>query len=108
VSDTANSLQGVAVTGAVSNNHGTWQYSINGGITWLAFPSVSATAALLLRSTDKVRFNANPDYNGTSAASFTYSAWDQTYGSAGSTADVSSFYSGAFFSTVGLTATLDV
>jgi hypothetical protein len=108
VTDKASSLQGIAITDANNGNNGIWQYSINGGTTWLPLPSVSVSAALLLRSTDKIRFSPNADFHGANAATLSYRAWDQTYGAAGTTADVSNFYTGAFFSSAGLTATMNV
>ena len=51
----AGAVEGIAVTGLNSSN-GTWQYSINGGSTWLAVGAVSDNSALLLRATDKLRF----------------------------------------------------
>ncbi|MEI4883975.1 hypothetical protein, partial [Klebsiella pneumoniae] len=51
------SLYGIAVT-AVDNTHGTWQYSTNGGTTWTAFGSPTASSARLLAadSNTRVRF----------------------------------------------------
>ena len=71
---------GIAVTSLVSGN-GTWQYSTNGGSSWTNVGAVSTTNALLLRSTDKLRFV--PDAKNTTTASFTYKAWDQTGATAG-------------------------
>ncbi|WP_430317600.1 DUF4347 domain-containing protein [Pseudomonas nitroreducens] len=68
-------LKGIAITGLNAGN-GTWQYSVNGGASWQNVGVVSLSSALLLRSSDRVRFV--PDgINGTSA-SITYRAWDQT------------------------------
>ncbi|WP_407715694.1 Ig-like domain-containing protein [Comamonas testosteroni] len=73
-------LKGIAVTGLNSSN-GTWQYSIDGGASWQDTGAVSAASALLLRSSDRVRFV--PDgINGTTA-SFTFLAWDQSGATAG-------------------------
>ena len=82
----ASAVSGIAVT-ANDNTHGAWQYSIDGGASWLAFGTASDAAARLLRSTDLVRFVPTPDYNGT--ATITYRAWDRTGGTAGSTVDLS-------------------
>ena len=78
-------LTGIAVTGLGNAEGGAWQYSLDGS-TWNAFASPSASAALLLRGTDQVRFIPAPDANGT--ATITYHAWDQTTDSAGSTVDL--------------------
>jgi hypothetical protein len=71
----------------VVNTNGQWQYSLNSGSTWTAFGAASTTAARLLRLTDLVRFVPNATYTG--SASISYRAWDQTTGSAGSTANIS-------------------
>ncbi|RST31439.1 tandem-95 repeat protein [Sphingomonas ginkgonis] len=73
-------LRGIAVTGLASGN-GEWQYSLNGGTSWSTIGSVSGSGALLLRSTDFVRFVPNA-ISGTNA-SFTFRAWDQSSGTAG-------------------------
>jgi VCBS repeat-containing protein len=76
----SSALKGVAISGLSSGN-GTWQYSTNNGTSWTAVGTVSETSALLLRSTDKVRFVPNA-LDGTTA-NFTYHAWDQTSGTTG-------------------------
>ena len=48
-------VEGIAVTGLASGN-GTWQYSIDGGASWIAVGAVSDNSALLLRDTDRLRF----------------------------------------------------
>src|SRR5262249_26153021 len=78
--------QGIGLT-ALNSSTGTWQYSLDGGTSWSAVGAVSDTSALLLRSTDRLRFV--PDgINGTTA-SVTFRAWDQSSGSAGAMVDVS-------------------
>ncbi|MCW2241407.1 FG-GAP-like repeat-containing protein [Azospirillum canadense] len=84
-SDVDGDSLGIAVT-AVSNSNGVWQYSLN-GTTWTDIPTLSTTAALLLRPTDKVRFVPNADYNGTVTGGLTVKAWDQMAGTAGGTGD---------------------
>src|SRR5262249_45825971 len=48
-------LQGIALTSLVSST-GTWQYSIDNGTTWNGVGTVASNLALLLRSTDRLRF----------------------------------------------------
>ncbi|HTT38056.1 MAG TPA: cadherin-like domain-containing protein, partial [Burkholderiales bacterium] len=81
-------LQGIAVT-AVDNSNGTWQYSTNGGASWNNFGAPSAASARLLAADANtyVRFAPNANWSGSVAAGITFCAWDQTAGSAGSTAD---------------------
>lgn len=77
--DTA-ALEGVAVISADTLN-GSWQFSTNGGSSWLDLGSVTPTSALLLNTFSKVRFRPNLNYVGT--ASIQFRAWDQTSGSLG-------------------------
>jgi hypothetical protein len=84
----AGDTTGIAVTSLRAGN-GAWQYSLDGGTIWSAVPTdVSTTTALLLRSTDLVRFV--PDGQNADAASFDFRAWDRSAGTAGTQADTSS------------------
>jgi murein DD-endopeptidase MepM/ murein hydrolase activator NlpD len=78
--------KGIAVTGLGNAEDGKWQYSWDGGVNWRNIGSVSASAALLLRETDLVRFLPAANANGT--ATLTYLAWDQSTGLYGSTVDL--------------------
>lgn len=77
-------LQGIAVT-AASNMHGIWEYTLNGGQSWLAMGQPSASAARLLpaNSLTQVRFWPKAGFDGT--VKLWYHAWDRTRGSAGGT-----------------------
>ena len=104
----AAALSGIAVT--ASAGAGTWQYSTN-GVTWNSMGTVSSTQALLLRSTDSVRFVGSGTATG--AASLTYAAWDQTgttSGQQGNKVSLSTFGTGgsAPFSSNTNTATLSL
>jgi uncharacterized protein YkwD len=81
----ASALRGMAVV-AAPTTRGVWQYSLNNGNTWNTL-TASATAARLLRDTDRIRFIPNANFNGT--VNLTYRAWDRTTGSAGSTVNLS-------------------
>lgn len=70
-------LRGMAITGVSGN--GTWQYSTDGA-TWTSLGTVSATNALLLTSSSQLRYV--PDGKNGETATFTFSAWDRTTGSA--------------------------
>ena len=83
--DSVFAFEGFAVTGLASGN-GSWEYTVN-GINWFAVGSVSDSAALLLRDTDRLRFV--PDGQNSTSGTVTFRAWDQTSGSAGTKADVS-------------------
>lgn len=70
-------LEGMAIIEAVSTN-GIWQYSLTAGASWLTFPTVSNTSAILLNETSRVRFVPAPGYSG--SATFVFRAWDQSAG----------------------------
>ena len=70
---------GIAIY-ATSNGDGRWQYRLASG-AWTNMPTFSANAALLLRSTDSVRFV--PKGTAATTASISFRAWDQTTGAAG-------------------------
>ena len=102
----AGALQGIAVTGLVSSN-GAWEYSLDGGGSWIAVPGgVSDTAALLLRDSDRIRFV--PDGENADSASFDFRAWDRTSGVAGNQADASANGGTTAFSTAVDTASVAV
>lgn len=82
----ANAQEGIAVIDADQTN-GTWQYSLNSGISWIDFGSPTNSTALLFPTDARIRFVPNPDFYGT--ANFTFRAWDRTTGVAGGTADIS-------------------
>src|SRR5439155_25500446 len=84
-------LTGIAII-AADNTSGAWQYSTDGGSNWSNFGSVSSNSARLLAADadTRVRFVPSANFNGTVTAGLTFRAWDQTTGTAGSTADVTS------------------
>ncbi|MCA1909286.1 MAG: cadherin-like domain-containing protein [Magnetospirillum sp.] len=79
-------LAGVAV---VTNNtvsaDGTWQYSADGGTTWVDIGGVNdGVSALALSASTKIRFNAAPDFHGT-APSLYVRGLDSSYAGGWST-----------------------
>lgn len=84
----ANAKRGMAISTLPSTTLGTWEYSINGGITWKPVGSVSESNALLLRDRDRIRFVGYANRVG--ETSFDYHAWDQTTGAFGKYVDFSS------------------
>ncbi len=72
--------QGIAIT-SLNTGFGKWQYSLDGGTSWLDVGTVSNTSALLLRNTDSIRFL--PQFENGSTPDFTFRAWDHTSGTAG-------------------------
>jgi subtilisin-like proprotein convertase family protein len=87
--------EGIAVTG-IDNTNGDWQYSLDGGTTWIDFSSSRGsfvsfpTSARLLQGSDehgnptpdRIRFvpNAGVGTSGPVTTSFQYRAWDLTSG----------------------------
>ncbi len=98
-------IEGIALT-ATTNGNGAWEYSIDNGSNWVAVGSVADNNALLLRSTDLVRFVPNGE-NATSG-DITFRAWDQTSGSAGNKVDVSTNGTTTAFSTATEVASITV
>lgn len=101
----SSALRGIAITGLNSGN-GQWQYSINGGTSWINVGPVSDGSALLLRSSDYIRFV--PDGSSPTTAELTYRAWDQTSGSAGARVNTSINGEETAFSTATATAGMTV
>jgi hypothetical protein len=101
----ANAVNGIAVYGQTPSN-GTWQYSTDGGTTWTGVGTVSGSSALLLRSTDYLRFV--PDAHNADSASINFYIWDQTSGSTGTKVDVSTRGTTTAFSTTGGTSSITV
>ncbi|HEX2988960.1 MAG TPA: discoidin domain-containing protein, partial [Chloroflexota bacterium] len=83
--DTDGNTVGIAITGTTGN--GTWRYSIDSQATYTALPAVSDTSALLLRPSDWISYT--PDLQNGETITLTVRGWDQTTGSAGSSADIS-------------------
>ncbi len=76
--------EAIAVT-ATDNTNGSWEYSTDGGANWLAFPAnIAENLAVLLDETANIRFVPAAEYSGT--ATFTFRAWDKTFGASGDTA----------------------
>ena len=73
----AGALQGIAVIGTSSTGTGAGHWEYFNGTAWVAFGTVDAQHALLLKSTDQVRF-VGDTLNG-QIATFDYIAWDQIY-----------------------------
>jgi uncharacterized delta-60 repeat protein len=102
-------VTGIAVT-AADNSNGAWQYSTDGGSGWSNFNTPSATASRLLTSNAStyVRFVPSANWNGTVAAGLTFRAWDQTTGTAGSTANTNPAGGNTAFSAATATASIVV
>ena len=75
--------RGIAVVGADTTN-GSWQYSLDQGVTWSAM-GVTASSARLLAADDGafLRYTPNVGYSGT--VNLAFRVWDQTAGKSGDT-----------------------
>ncbi|MDJ0784048.1 MAG: DUF2341 domain-containing protein, partial [Desulfosarcinaceae bacterium] len=99
----AGALEGIAIYNLSSGN-GSWEYNIGSG--WNPVGSVSVNSSLLLRATDRLRFV--PDGQNADTAFVTFSAWDQTSGTAGTKVDTSSYGGTTAFSELVETAAISV
>jgi len=104
----AGALQGIAITAV--NANGTLWYSTAATPAWTAVGTVSNTSALLLASDANTRLHFVPaaNYNGTITDVFTFRAWDQTSGTAGSKVNTSTNGGTTAFSTATDTVTIVV
>lgn len=105
----AGAVAGIAVTALGSD--GTWQYSLDDGSNWFAFPAVTPATATVLRANGnlvRIRFLPDADFNGTS--SITYRAWDASDGFISGTANVDASTSGGItpFSSTAITDVVTV
>ena len=94
---------GIAIYGQVAGN-GTWQYSTDGGNSWSSIGAVANNSALLLRSSDYLRFV--PDGQNATAGSLSFRAWDESTGTAGTKVDATTTGGTTAFS--GTTATSNI
>ncbi|MBR9754013.1 MAG: tandem-95 repeat protein, partial [Gammaproteobacteria bacterium] len=106
----ANVLAGIAITSNPSDDsEGTWQYSTDGGDSWIDVPAdVSDSNALVLSTTDSVRFLPEENYHG-DPAGLTYVVADDSSGAVTSetTVDVSTFDETGIWSSVADADTLN-
>jgi VCBS repeat-containing protein len=100
----SNAVEGIAIH-TTANGRGTWQY-LSGTTNWSDVGTVSSGQALLLRSNDRIRFV--PDGLNNDVASFSYQAWDQTEGTAGTKASLSTNDGTSAFSVASDTASIAV
>ena len=109
ITDANGDREGIAIVVANTVN-GSWQFTTDAGMTWTALGTVSSASARLLAANadTKLRFQPNLKWNGTISSAITFRAWDQTSGSNGGTADVSSNGGATAFSTATETASITV
>jgi RHS repeat-associated protein len=88
---------GVAVTAMTGTTSGVWQYSLTGSTMWTNFPAVSVTSALLLASSDQIRFVPKNNLVGTFSLSAL--AWDGSVGTHGTAKNPAKLSNTAFSAT---------
>ena len=93
----------VAVSALTGTANGTWQYSIDAGSSWTAFPTISTSAALLLSSSDMIRFVPKTS-TFAGVVTLTAFAWDGSTGTHGTTSKTNT----TAFSPTTMTATATV
>lgn len=87
----AGALRGIAIAG-VDNMQGRWQYSLNGGATWLLLGAPSSNNARLLvvdGSNTRVRYVLKSGSVAPVVDKLRFFAWDQSSGTNGGLADAS-------------------
>ena len=96
------SVTGLALT-SIDATSGTWFFTIDGGSNWTAVGAVSEASALLLAANADTRlyFQPNADFNGTVTNAISFLAWDQTSGTNGGIADVTTNGGSTAFSSSG-------
>ena len=98
----------IGATSGIAINHttgnGTWEYSLD-GLTWQAFGTVTETSSLLLRATDKIRYQSS---NLGEIASFAFRGWDQSSGTQGTKVDTTTNGGTTAFSSNTQTASIEV
>ena len=98
-------VEGIAIT-ATTNGNGSWEYSTNGGTSWTSVGTVAGNSALLLRSTDMLRFI--PNGQNATTGDITFRAWDQTSGTFGTKVDASTNGGATAFSSATEVASITV
>ncbi len=104
---TSGANAGVAIYNlSTDGGGGHWEFSTNNGTSWSDVGTVSESAALLLSSTDKIRFV--PDEKNGAEASFDYYLWDGKNHVHGTKASVATRGGATAFSEDGASATIEV
>ncbi|GAB1543661.1 hypothetical protein NUACC21_63370 [Scytonema sp. NUACC21] len=104
-----NAVTGIAITSA-DNTNGIWFYTTNNGNSWIPLGLRSDTNARLLaaNASTRIYFQPNANFNGSINNALIFRAWDQTFGTNGSTADTTPNENVTAFSTEINTATITV
>lgn len=93
--------QGIAINGLLNTDKGSWQFTTNGGTSWISIGTTGNSNARLLAADANTRVRFVPIAGFAGTASFAFVAWDRTTGANGGIASVgtrggSTAYSTAF------------
>jgi hypothetical protein len=80
-------LQGIAIQSVTGE--GSWQFSLDGGQTFLDVGHVATSQSLLLRFTDRLRYVVRRPMEHGPGAQLEFTGWDQSEGVAGTRVDTS-------------------
>lgn len=97
VTDAEGDACGVAIY-AMTINFGTWEYSLNKGVSWVPLAPVSTKAARLLGPNTVLRFIPAVGFTGTVTNGLEFRAWDRSKGVNGETGDLAIFGGGTPYS----------
>jgi len=84
------SLSGIAINGLTGTANGTWEFTVDDGVTWFPVATTGNTNARLLASDANTRIRYVPNTGFSGQASLAFVAWDRTNGTNGGVANVSS------------------
>jgi hypothetical protein len=76
-------LTGIAVNALSGTTSGRWEYTLNGGTTWVSIGVVNNTSALLLASNTLTRIRFVPNARFAGNVTLQFAAWDQSRGVSG-------------------------
>ena len=76
-------LTGIAVNALSGATSGRWEYTLNGGTTWVSIGVVNNTSALLLASNTLTRIRFVPNASFAGNVTLQFAAWDQSRGVSG-------------------------
>ncbi|MCA9095479.1 MAG: hypothetical protein KDA68_18495, partial [Planctomycetaceae bacterium] len=73
-------LQGIAINGLLNTDKGSWQFTTNGGTSWISIGTTGNSDARLLAADANTRIRFVPIAGFAGTASFAFVAWDRTSG----------------------------
>ncbi len=105
----AGAVEGIAISD-VDPANGAWEYTINNGTNWISIGTPDPTDARLLAAdaNTRLRFVPNANFNGVVDPAILFRAWDQTSGTNGGTANITTNGGQTAFSAQTETASITV